>query len=94
MVQLHTVEESDGVASMRPVEGVDVPAGKTVVLAPQGTHIMLMGLAQPLVAGETFPLTLRFEKAGELGITVVVRAAARMPRRRRLRADRAVGRAR
>jgi copper(I)-binding protein len=75
MVHLHTVEESGGVAKMRAVEGIEVPAGKRVVLAPKGTHIMLMGLAKPLVAGETFPLALRFAKAGELGITVVVRAA-------------------
>jgi copper(I)-binding protein len=75
MVHLHTVEDSGGVAKMRPVEGIEVPAGKRVVLAPKGTHIMLMGLAKPLVAGETFPLELRFAKAGELGINVVVRAA-------------------
>jgi hypothetical protein len=75
MVHLHTVEESNGVAKMRPVDGVDVPAGKRVVLAPKGTHIMLMGLAQPLVAGETFPLTLSFAKAGERTVSVVVRAA-------------------
>jgi copper(I)-binding protein len=75
MVHLHTVEESDGVAKMRAVEGIEVPAGKRVVLAPKGTHIMLMGLAKPLVAGETFPLELRFAKAGELGVTVLVRAA-------------------
>ena len=75
MVHLHTVDESGGVAKMRAVEGIEVPAGKRVVLAPKGTHIMLMGLAKPLVAGETFPLELRFAKAGELGVTVVVRAA-------------------
>jgi copper(I)-binding protein len=75
MVHLHTVEESDGVAKMRAVDGIEVPAGKRVVLAPKGTHIMLMGLAKPLVAGETFPLELRFAKAGELGVTVIVRAA-------------------
>ena len=75
MVHLHTVEESGGVAKMRPVDGVDVPAGKRVLLAPKGTHVMLMGLAQPLVAGETFPLNLRFAKAGELTVSVAVRAA-------------------
>jgi periplasmic copper chaperone A len=75
MVHLHTVEESNGVARMRPVEGVDVPAAGRVVLAPKGTHIMLMGLVRPLVAGETFPLSLRFEKAGEQVLNVVVRAA-------------------
>jgi copper(I)-binding protein len=57
------------------VEGIEIPADQRVVLAPKGTHIMLMGLAKPLVAGETVPLELRFAKAGEIGITVVVRAA-------------------
>lgn len=75
MVQLHTVEESNGVAAMRQVDGVPVPAGGQVVLAPGGTHIMLMGLSKPLVAGETFPLQLRFENAGEQVVQVTVRAA-------------------
>jgi len=75
MVHLHTVEESGGVAKMRAVQGIDVPAERRVVLAPKGTHIMLMGLSRPLVAGETFPLELRFAKAGALGVTVLVRAA-------------------
>jgi copper(I)-binding protein len=76
MVHLHVVEEKDGVATMRPVDGIAVPAGKRVVLAPKGTHIMLMGLSRPLVAGESFPLALRFEKAGEQTVQVAVRAAA------------------
>jgi periplasmic copper chaperone A len=75
MVHLHTVEESGGVAKMRAVEGIDVPAKRRVVLAPKGTHIMLMGLSRPLVAGETFPLELRFAKAGPVGVIVLVRAA-------------------
>jgi hypothetical protein len=75
MVHLHTVEESGGVAKMRAVEGVPVPAGKRVMLAPKGIHIMLMGLAQPLVAGESFALTLKFAKAGEKTVSVAVRAA-------------------
>jgi copper(I)-binding protein len=73
MVHLHTVEESGGVAKMRAVEGINVPAGKRVVLAPKGTHIMLMGLTKPLVAGETFPVELRFAKAGAVDVTVLVR---------------------
>jgi copper(I)-binding protein len=75
MVHLHTVEESDGLAKMRAVDGVAVPASRRVVLAPKGTHIMLMGLVAPLVAGETFPLALRFASAGERSVTVVVRPA-------------------
>lgn len=75
MVHLHTVEDSAGVAKMRAVEGVPVPAGKRAVLAPKGTHIMLMGLAQPLVAGESFVLTLKFAKAGDRTVNVAVLAA-------------------
>jgi len=75
MVHLHVAEDSGGVATMRPVEGIDVPAGKRVVLAPKGTHIMLMGLVRPLAAGEKFPLVLKFEGAGEQTVQVTVRPA-------------------
>ena len=75
MVHLHTVEEAGGVAKMRAVDGIEVAAGKRVVLAPKGTHIMLMGLAKPLTPGETFTLELRFGRSGERAVNVVVRAA-------------------
>ena len=75
MVHLHTVEESGGVAKMRAIEGVAVPAGKRVVLAPKGTHIMLMGLQQPLVAGQAFTLSLHFAESGDQSVSVVVRPA-------------------
>jgi hypothetical protein len=48
-------------------------------LAPQGTHIMLMDLPRPLVAGERFPLTLVFEHAGKLAVEVEVRAPDAAP---------------
>jgi len=75
MVHLHTVEERDGVAKMRAIEAVEVPAGQRVTLAPKSTHVMLMGLDGPLVAGQTFVVTLRFAKAGELPVTVTVKPA-------------------
>mgnify|MGYP001082782725 CR=1 FL=1 len=75
MVHLHTVEEQDGVAKMRAIEAVEVPAGQRVRLAPKSTHVMLMGLDGPLVAGQTFVVTLRFAEAGELPVTVVVKPA-------------------
>lgn len=75
MVHLHAVEERDGVSKMRAIDGVDVPAGQRVALAPKSTHVMLMGLDRPLVAGQTFVVTLRFEHAGELPVTVTVRPA-------------------
>lgn len=71
--ELHTHVHDNGVMRMREVEGgVAVPAGQTVRFAPGGLHVMLMGLNAPLAKGERFPLTLRFEKAGEVKVEVVV----------------------
>lgn len=61
--------------TMRPVEWIDVPAGGTVELKPGGYHVMLMELAKPLAAGDTFDLKLTFEQAGEQTVTVTVRDA-------------------
>jgi copper(I)-binding protein len=75
MTEIHNVVESDGMAQMRPMDdGVAIPAGTTVRLAPHGLHLMLMQLAQPLVAGERFTVTLRFAQAGEIDVQVEVRA--------------------
>ena len=73
-VELHTMTMDGDVMRMRQVPGIDVPAGGTVELKPGGLHIMFMGLKQPLKAGDTFPLTLRFEKAGEVKVDVKVSA--------------------
>jgi copper(I)-binding protein len=75
MVHLHTVEEQGGVSKMRAIEAVEIPAGQRVSLAPKSTHVMLMGLDGPLVAGQTFVVTLRFAKAGEQPVTVTVKPA-------------------
>jgi copper(I)-binding protein len=74
-VELHAHIVEDGVAKMRQVEAIDAPAGAAAELAPGGYHIMLMELKQPLKAGETFPLTLTFEKAGSIELQVAVEAA-------------------
>jgi len=75
MVHLHTVEEQGGVSKMRAIDAVEIPAGQRVSLAPKSTHVMLMGLEGPLVAGQTFVVTLRFAKAGEQPVTVTVKPA-------------------
>jgi len=79
MTQIHVVTEAEGMARMRPVDGVDVPARKTVLLAPQGLHLMLMNLSRPLVAGERFLVTLTFARAGQLDVDVAVRAPDESP---------------
>jgi copper(I)-binding protein len=72
--EIHTMSMKDDVMQMRRVDAVPVPAGKPVALAPGGLHVMLLGLARPLVAGETVPLQLKFEKAGTVTVNVTVRA--------------------
>jgi copper(I)-binding protein len=57
---------------MRQVDAVPLPAGQAVVLSPGGYHIMLMDLKAPLVAGQSFPLTLTFEKAGTVETNVMI----------------------
>jgi hypothetical protein len=80
MTEIHSVTEENGMTRMRPVEGgVAVPAGKTITLAPQGLHLMLMMLDRPLVAGEKFAVTLTFESAGSRDVPVDVRAPGAAP---------------
>jgi periplasmic copper chaperone A len=70
--ELHTMSMSGMVMKMRPIASIDISPGQPVTLAPGGMHIMLVGLAKPLKAGQTFPLTLTFEKAGARTVNVAV----------------------
>ena len=64
--ELHLMEMDNGVMKMRPVEnGIDIPAGKTIHLAPSGYHVMLVGLNAPLTADSMFEITLVFQNAGK-----------------------------
>jgi copper(I)-binding protein len=76
--QLHTMTNDDGVMKMRPVSAIDVKPGAAVTLKPGGLHLMLMGLKQPLAEGQSFPLTLTFEKAGTIETTVKIAKAGAM----------------
>ncbi|MCB1919572.1 MAG: copper chaperone PCu(A)C [Candidatus Competibacteraceae bacterium] len=72
-IELHTHIMENNVAKMRKVETIEIAADQPTVLQPGGLHIMLIGLKHPLTAGQTFPLMLRFEKAGEIPVEVTVR---------------------
>ncbi|TYO89164.1 copper chaperone PCu(A)C [Oceanicella actignis] len=77
-VELHTHVIADGVARMRPVEGgIPVPAGGRVALERGGLHVMFMGLTTPFEDGREIPLTLVFERAGEMALQVPVDNARR-----------------
>ena len=71
-VELHETTLDGGVMRMRPVTGIDIAPGKPAVLAPGGFHIMLMGMPKPLVAGDSFPLTLTFANTAPMTVTVKV----------------------
>ena len=76
-VTLHMTQVTNGVARMRQqAEGISVPAGERVELAPGGTHVMLTGLKTPLLEGGTFELRLNFERAGEKVVVARIADAA------------------
>ena len=78
-VEIHTTEMKDGVMKMiEQKDGIAIPAGQAVELKPGGYHVMLMGLTGPLVEGSVIPVTLKFEKAGEVAVEVHVKAAGAM----------------
>ena len=70
--ELHNHTMEGGLMKMRPVGVMEITPGNPSVLQPGGLHIMLMGLAEPLVEGRSFPLTLNFERAGSIEVTVVI----------------------
>ena len=73
-VEIHNMEMVNDVMTMRPVEGgLEIPAGGSVELKPGGYHIMFMGVSEPFADGSTVPLTLQFERAGEVGLAMPVR---------------------
>ena len=74
-VELHHMSMDNGVMRMRQLEAIDVPAGTSVKLKPGSLHLMLVGLKAPLKTGAAFPMTLTFEKAGEMTIQVAVQGA-------------------
>jgi copper(I)-binding protein len=71
-LELHTMAMEGDVMRMRQVERIELPAGKRVELKPGGLHLMFIGLKQPLAAGAKVPVTLKFEKAGEVKVEMTV----------------------
>lgn len=65
-VELHVHINDNGVMKMREVPAYDVPAKGTFELKPGGAHLMFMALRKPFKEGDTVPVKLRFEKAGEV----------------------------
>lgn len=75
-VEIHEMAMEKDTMRMREVKGVDVPAKKSVEFKPGGYHLMLIELKAPLKQGDKVPVTLRFEKAGEVKTELVVESLA------------------
>ncbi len=70
-VEVHEMAMNNGVMTMRPLDkGLTVDPGKTVKLAPGGYHLMMFDLKSPLKQGDKVPVTLEFEKAGKVQLSL------------------------
>jgi copper(I)-binding protein len=80
-VEIHSMTMDDkGVMKMRELDaGVELPAGQTVQLAPSGIHVMFLKVKIPLVAGEKYPGTLHFAKAGNVDVFFAVEPLGTTP---------------
>ena len=79
--EIHTMAvDTGGVMRMREVGEIALPPGAPVKMRPgEGYHFMLMGLKRPLKEGDSFPLTLEFERGGKAEVKVVVQVPKARP---------------
>jgi periplasmic copper chaperone A len=77
-VQFHQASEENGVSRMRELHSVDLESGAKVSFKPGDMHMMIVGLKQPLVQGQTLSLALQFEKAGNIEVTVPIQGIGAM----------------
>ena len=75
---MHTSVMQGDLMKMEKLESVEVTAHAPLVFEPGGHHVMLMGLDKPLVEGESFPLTLVFDKAGPVEVMVTIEGLGAM----------------
>jgi copper(I)-binding protein len=71
--ELHETKNDGGVMKMRPVTKINVPAGGKIEMKPGGYHVMLLGLKRDLKKGDRVPVTLKFERGGDVQAEATVR---------------------
>ncbi len=74
-IELHETVDKNGVMEMQPIAGqrIEIPVGGTVELKPGGMHVMCMMKQVDFTAGIKLPLTLVFEKSGEMNFDADIR---------------------
>jgi len=74
-VEIHKMSTMGGVMRMRAVTGgLLIGPGQTLKLLPGGYHLMLVHPTHAFKAGEHVPMTLRFERSGEVPVEFDVRS--------------------
>ena len=77
VAEVHEMKMDNGVMKMRPVQRLDIAAGKPLSLAPGGYNVMLMDLKQQLKQGDVVPLTLQVENKDRKVETIEIKAEVR-----------------
>lgn len=73
-VETHEMAMDGAMMTMRKVDAIEIPAGGVATLSPGALHLMFFDISAPFVAGESVPVTLRFEHAGEVTLEAPVRS--------------------
>ncbi|WP_162789137.1 MULTISPECIES: copper chaperone PCu(A)C [Sphingomonas] len=76
MAGVHRSQLTGGVSRMRPAGPIEIAPGKMLTMAPNGYHVMLMGLKAPLKPGAKLPLTVTFAKAGRRTLQLPIQMSA------------------
>ncbi len=72
MVLYERFRTAKGTMSMRETGPIAIPAGQRIELKVSGHHLMCMGRKREFKAGATFPLTLKFERTGDVKVQLMV----------------------
>ena len=79
-VEIHTMEmDGDVMRMLHLPDGIELPAGSTVTLAPGGLHLMFMELTSPIAEGQPLPVTLEFQHAESIDVELEVLAPGASP---------------
>lgn len=78
-IHQNLIDPDDGMMMMRKIKSLAIPAAGQALLEPKGYHIMVIKLKEPLTLGQTFALSLTFEKAGVIDFNVPIIQAGTKP---------------
>lgn len=73
------IDPDDGTMMMRKISDITIPAGGEAVLEPKGKHLMFLKLKEPLTLGQKTPITLEFEKAGDIKVELDIIQPGALP---------------